>query len=341
MPLLSFALFSFLIVFFATPLLRKLAIRFNILDVPNTRKIHKAPTPLLGGLAIYAGVIFGLMFNFADLRALSGIVIGATIILLIGLIDDIIKLSAIARIICQALAALLMMSFGIHISFLPNNFWGEAGEIILTLIWTIGITNALNYLDGIDGLAAGIAGITSLIFSIISFQTNQPAIALISIILAASCLGFLPHNFKREKIFLGDAGSTFIGFMLAGISIIGNWAEDNVVKLAVPILILGVPIFDMVLTTIMRIRERKVSTVITWLQYEGKDHFHHRLIDLGLGPAGAVLFIYFINISLGISAITVSNDRAILGFLSVMQAAIIFAGIAVLMLVGKRMSEEA
>lgn len=339
MPLLLSALYCFVIVFLVTPLLKILALKFSILDIPNARKIHTEPTPLLGGLAVYAGVIFGLMFDFANLQFISGILIGATIVLVIGLIDDIIKLSAKVRIIFQVLAVLIMIRFGIRISFLPNNFWGNIGEIILTLIWTIGITNALNYLDGIDGLSAGIAGISALIFAIIAFQTHQSAITLTSIILAASCLGFLPHNFKRGKIFLGDAGSTFIGFMLAGISLIGNWAEDNVVKLVVPILILGVPIFDMVLTTIMRIKEKKISTVIEWLQYEGKDHFHHRLIDLGLRPLGAVLFIYFINISFGISAITVSNDRAILGLLSILQAAIIFAGIAVLMITSRRSSK--
>lgn len=152
----------------------------------------------------------------------------------------------------------------------------------------------------------------------------------------ASCLGFLPRNFKKSKIFLGDAGSTFIGFTLAGIAIIGNWAEDNIVRLTVPILILGVPIFDMVFTTIMRIKEKKISTIIEWLKYGGKDHFHHRLIDLGLHPQRALLFIYFINLSFGISAIMVSNEKVIVGLLSILQASIIFAGIAVLMLIGKK-----
>ncbi len=326
----------FLVAYLSTPLFKNLAIKFNILDIPNCRKVHKEPIPLLGGLSIYIGVILGLALNLANLRFFSGIIIGATIILIIGLIDDVRGLSAQFRLIVQFLAALIIIGFGVRLSFLPNSLWGNAAEIILTLIWVIGITNALNYLDGIDGLAAGIAAIIALFFSVICYQTNQLRLALANIALAASCLGFLPHNFKKTKIFLGSAGSTFIGFTLAGIAMIGSWAEDNVVKLTVPILILGVPIFDMVFTTMMRIKEEKVSTIIEWLKYTGKDHFHHRLIDLGLHPVEAVLFIYFVGISFGISAIMVSNEKAIVGVLSIFQASIIFAGIAILMVVGKR-----
>lgn len=336
MQLLLISLFSFVSVYLFTPLFKKLAVKFNILDKPGRRKIHKEPTPLLGGLAVYIGVILGLAFNFTNLRFLSGIIIGATIILIIGLIDDIRDLSAQVRLGGQLLAALIIISFGVRLTFLPNNLLGNTGEIVLTLIWILGITNALNFLDGIDGLAAGTAAISALFFSIIAYQTNQPAIGLVSLILMASCLGFLPHNFKRTKIFLGDAGSTFIGFTLASVAIMGDWAEDNVIRLAVPILILGVPIFDMIFTTIMRIKEEKVSTVIEWLKYGGKDHFHHRLIALGLHSRETVLFICFISISFGISAIMVSNEKAIVGVLSILQACIIFAGIAVLMVIGKR-----
>lgn len=334
-PLITF-IFIFLLVFFITPFFRKLAIRFKILDFPDTRKVHKEPTPLFGGLAIYVGVILGLGLNYSNLHLFAGLIIGATIILIFGLIDDIKGISANIRIIAQFIATLIMIGFGIRLSFLPNNLWGNMGEIILTLIWTIGITNALNYLDGIDGLAGGTAVIATVFFSIISFQTNQPGISTASLILMASCLGFLPYNFRNAKIFLGDAGSTFIGFTLAGIAIMGNWAEDNIVKLTVPILILGVPIFDMVFTTIMRIVEGKIRTIIEWLKYGGNDHFHHRLINLGLYPTETLFLICFVNISLGINAIMVSNERYLAGILSILQAAIIFAVIAILMVIGKR-----
>jgi len=330
----------FLIVFLSTPLFRKLAIKFNILDIPNHRKVHKESTPLLGGLAIYVGVILGLVLNIVNLHLYSGLVIGSTIILIIGLIDDMKGLSAVFRLTVQFIAALMIIGSGVRFSFLPNNLWGDAGEIILTLTWIIGITNALNYLDGIDGLAAGIAGIITLFFSIICYQTNQIGLALINMVIAASCLGFLPHNFMKAKIFLGSAGSTFIGFTIAVMAVMGNWAEDNVVKLTVPILILGVPIFDMVLTTIMRIKEEKISTIKGWLKYAGKDHFHHRLLDLGLHKTEAAFFIYCVSISFGIGAIMVSNEKAAVGILSIMQAFIIFAVIAILMVVGNRIQAK-
>lgn len=329
-------IFILLVVYFITPLFKRLAIRFNILDMPSERKVHKKPTPLLGGLVVYIGVMLGFLFSYKNLNFLSGVLISATIIFIIGLIDDIRGLSAQFRIIGQFIATLIIISLGVRLSFLPNNIWGNIGEIILTLIWVIGITNALNYLDGIDGLAAGIAAISLFFFSIISYQTRQFGISLASLIIMASCLGFLPHNFKRAKIFLGDAGSTFIGFMLASIAVIGNWAEDNIVKISVPILILGIPIFDMVFTTVMRIAEGKISTIIEWLKYGGKDHFHHRLINLGLSPIEAVIFIYFVNVSFGISAIMVSNERGMVGILSILHASIVFAGIAILMVIGKR-----
>lgn len=334
-PLLIF-LFSFLIAYFSTPLFRKLALKFKILDKPGRRKIHKESIPLLGGLAVYLSMILGLVLDFANLRFLLGILIGATLILIMGVIDDIRGLSAQFRLIGQVVATLIIISFGIRLSFLPNNLWGNIGEIILTLIWIIGITNAFNCLDGIDGLASGTAAVSALFFYIISYQTHQSLVGLTALVLMASCLGFLPHNLKKEKIFLGDGGSTFIGFILAGIAILGNWAEDSVVKLTVPILILGVPIFDMVFTTIMRVKKEKISSVVEWLKYAGKDHFHHYLIDLGLYPRGAMVFICFISVSFGISAIMVSNENAIVGFFSILQASIIFAGIAILMIVGKR-----
>jgi UDP-GlcNAc:undecaprenyl-phosphate GlcNAc-1-phosphate transferase len=330
-------LLSFLVVFFSTHLFRKLALKLNILDVPDQRKAHQSSVPLLGGIAIYAGVLSGLLFNVSDFSYFPVIVIGGTIILIIGVIDDMRGLSAKIRLMGQLIAALIIIIFAERISFLPNNVWGDAGEVIITVIWIIGITNALNYLDGIDGLAAGTTAINALFFSSVSFLTNQPFIALASLILMAGCLGFLPHNLKRSKIFLGDAGSTFIGFTLASIAVVGDWASDNVLRLTIPILVLGVPIFDMVFTTIMRIKERKIRTLAEWLNYAGKDHFHHRLIDLGLRPQGAMFFIYFVTIVLGISATIISHTKVTsVGILAIVQASIIFGAIAVLMVIGAR-----
>ncbi|MFH1777514.1 MAG: MraY family glycosyltransferase [Candidatus Omnitrophota bacterium] len=331
---------AFLIVYFSTPLFKNLALKFNIVDRPGRRKIHKKVTALLGGGAVYFGVIITLFVNIAQLPFLPGIVIGATLIFVVGLFDDMRNLSAQLRLFVQLAAVVILMLFGTRLSFLPNNVLGYTGEILLTIIWIIGITNAVNYLDGIDGLAAGTTAVSAAFFAIIAYQTGQPGVCGISLALMAGCLAFLPHNFSKAKIFLGDAGSTFIGFILASIAVVGNWAEDNVVKITVPILILAIPIFDMIFTTIMRIKEEKVNTIVEWLKYGGRDHFHHRLIDLGLSHVETVGFICFVAGSFGINAIMVSNEKAVVGLLSIIQAGIIFAGIGVLMVIGKRRSHK-
>jgi UDP-GlcNAc:undecaprenyl-phosphate GlcNAc-1-phosphate transferase len=328
---------SSLTVFISIPLLRKVALKFNILDVPDQRKAHKDSTPLLGGIAVYLGVVLGLILDIGSFRYLSGILIGGSIILLIGLLDDIYGLSAKIRLVGQLAACLAVIFSGYRIEILPNNIIGDMGEVLLTVIWIIGITNAVNYLDGIDGLAAGTTAISALTFASIGFLTGQYPIVMISVILMACCIGFLPHNLKREKIFLGDAGSTFLGFTLASIAVTGNWASDNVIKLTIPILILGVPIFDMTFTTIMRIKEKKISSFSEWLSYAGKDHFHHRLIDIGLNKKQAFLFIVFVTGSLGINSIIISNARNNFeGVLAIIQASIIFCAIGVLMVIGAR-----
>ncbi|KPK97033.1 MAG: hypothetical protein AMJ95_11290 [Omnitrophica WOR_2 bacterium SM23_72] len=322
--------------FCATPFIRTISIRLNILDLPNRRKIHKDATPLLGGLAIYLGVIIALLLNLKDVRFLMPLLATATVILIVGVINDIRGLSTQTRLISQTLCALILIVTGHHIDFLPNNLWGDMGEVLVTIIWVVGITNAFNYLDGMDGLAAGSAVLNLFCFSAILYNSGQFSLMLFALALMGGCLGFLPYNFKRDKIFLGDAGSTFLGYVLAGVALVGNWASDDIVKISIPVLIMGVPIFDMIFTTILRIRDGKVKTVQEWLAFAGKDHFHHSLVDLGLPTRGAVVLIYLITFSLGISAIMVSGGRARDAFLSLLQAGITLWVLAVLIVIGKR-----
>lgn len=334
-PYLTFII-PFLVTYFSTPLVRNIAVRFKILDLPEDRKVHKVATPLLGGIAIYLGVFIGVLFSLSNLRPFLPILIGGVFILILGLIDDIIKLNAQLRLVCQSLIALAVIRMGVRVSFLPVGFWGDILEVVVTVLWIVGVTNAYNYLDGLNGLAAGSVVINLFCFTIILYKTGQYPLALMSIIVVAACLGFLPYNFKKAKIFLGETGSTFLGFSLACIAVVGNWAGDNIVKLSIPILILGVPIFDMIFTTGMRVKEGKIKTLLEWLEYGGKDHFHHYLVDLGLQTFSAVIFIYFITLSLGLSAIMVSNDLAMEAFLTLSQASIIFGIIATLIVVGKK-----
>lgn len=329
---------AFLFVLLSTPLFRGIAFKFRIVDFPGKRKMHKTMTPLLGGLAIYTGFALGIFMNPGILRGILPILIGSVIILLLGLLDDIRGLSARSRLFVQLVAAMTVVFFGDRINFLPASWWGNTIEIIVSLIWILGITNGYNYLDGLDGLAAGSAVINLGCFAIILFITGQSSLFVLAVVLAAACLGFLPYNFMkaRKKVFLGDAGSTVIGFILASIGLVGYWAEGDVVRLSIPILILGVPIFDMVFTTAMRIAERKIKTVGEWLKYAGKDHFHHYLFDIGLASSGAVIFIYFTSILLGLSAIIVSRAYPIMALLAVAQGFIIFGMIGALIVLGNR-----
>jgi len=337
--LITFVL-SFSATYLSLPLLKMIAFRFKILDFPAKRKMHKVATPLLGGVAIYLSIIVGFLFNQGDITAFFPLILCATFIFILGLMNDILDLPARLRFLWQFLIALLVAWAGVRVSFVPIACCKDIIEALITAVWFVGVTNAYNYLDGLDGLAAGSAAINLSFFSVILYGTGQYPLGLLSVSLIAACLAFLPYNFRGHKIFLGEAGSTFLGFMLAGISIMGDWAQDNVVRLSVPILILGVPIFDMIFTTIMRVKEGKVKTIVEWLRYAGKDHFHHYLVDLGFRPISATLFIYLVTISLGISAIMVSNDVAIEGFYSLTQAAIVFIVIGALIVLGKRRHKD-
>ncbi|MBU4479647.1 MAG: undecaprenyl/decaprenyl-phosphate alpha-N-acetylglucosaminyl 1-phosphate transferase [Candidatus Omnitrophica bacterium] len=330
-------LIAFIVTYLSEFFFKRMAFSLNIIDVPNHRKMHCQPVPLLGGLGIYAGVVSAYLFFPQNVRALLPVFLGGTIILYMGTYDDIKGLSARLRLIVQVLLALMVIAMGNRISFFPTHILGDIAEIIITVFWIVGVTNAFNYLDGLDGLAAGSAVLNLFCFLIILYRTGQFALGLSLAIFMGACLGFLPHNFlTKKKMFLGDAGSTFLGFTLACIAIKGNWAGDNIVKLSIPLLILGVPIFDMIFTTIMRIKEGKVRTVVEWLKYGGKDHFHHYLVDLGLTHFGAVMFIYYLTFSLGLSAIMVSNDTAWEGMLTLLQSSIIFGVIGILIVLGKR-----
>lgn len=326
---------SFLAAFFSLPLLRALAVRLNILDFPSGRKVHNAATPLLGGVALFIGLVAGLLSNTPNIFLFLPVILGATFVFILGIVNDVAGLSARLRFLWQFLIALVVVIMGVHVDFVPKFYGKDILEALITAIWFVGVTNAYNYLDGLDGLAAGSAAINLFCFSVILYTTGQYSLGLLAISLIASCIAFLPYNFQKRKIFLGEAGSTFLGFILAGIGLVGSWAGDNTVKLLIPVLVLGVPIFDMIFTTIMRIKEGKVKSLIEWLQYGGKDHFHHYLVDIGLMPIGSVLFIYCITLSLGLNAIVVSNGSYKEGFLSIIQASLVLGMIGILIVVGK------
>ena len=334
-------LFSFFLTFALTPLVRFSARRLKILDIPDERKIHKEPIPLLGGLAIYVSYVTTIILNFDFSIELKGVILGGTIVLLVGLVDDIKKLPASLKLISQVMASATMILCGVKLDFLPNSWWGNGGEVILTVIWTVGITNAVNFFDGMDGLASGLTAICSLSFFVVAQMTHQSYLGFLTIALAGSTLGFLKFNFKPASIFLGDTGSTFLGFTLAGIAVMGGWAEKNPkVALSLPVLVLSVFIFDMVYITAARVLSGTVRTFKEWIEYTGKDHLHHRLASLGFNETQTVLLIYLISACLGISGIKLRAVEDLRIYLEFLQSFFIFVIIVILMLAGRRLNKE-
>ncbi len=318
---------SFALSFFFTPIVRRLAIMFKAVDMPDERKVHHDPTPRWGGLAVYGAFAIVIIYNFDFSLPLKGISIGAAILVGIGLLDDRFGLSAKVRIFFQLLATGIAIYSGARMTFLPDTMWGDIFEVVLTVIWIVGITNAMNFLDGMDGLCVGLSAINAFFFGAVAVGAKQPFFMFLSLALAGACIGFLPYNFRKNKparIFLGDTGSTFLGFTLAGIALIGDWAQDNIVAVIVPLIILAIPIFDMSLTTFMRVKEGKVKSVGEWLKYTGKDHFHHRIADMGFGKRRTVKLIHLIAVCLGINGFIIKNSGVFEAGLLLAETAILF-----------------
>ncbi len=320
-------LFSISLSAFLTPIMRVIALKLNILDMPGGRKIHEQTTPLLGGIAIMVAFNSALLVNMVlDLGTVI-LLYGGIVVALVGLVDDCVGVSARLKLFVQIFVVLVLIYFGIVLDLFPQTIWGYWLNVLFTMFWIIGITNAMNFMDGMDGLAAGIGAITAMFMGVVAFQTGQPFMGWIAIAMTGSCIGFLPFNFGLKKpasIFLGDAGSTFIGFILAALAIKGDWADNSrIVSFSAPVLIFWILIYDMAYITIERILTRKVKSLKEWIDYVGTDHIHHRLYKLLGDKRKAVLFIYFLCATLGISAITLRYARPIDGVLLVVQAFLI------------------
>ncbi|MGB2601777.1 MAG: MraY family glycosyltransferase, partial [Candidatus Omnitrophota bacterium] len=291
----------------------KIAVKLNILDHPDERKVHSKATPLLGGVAIFAACMLSILLNFHFSLAVKGVIVASFVILLLGLIDDIKGLPASVRLIVQISCSILVVFLGVRLNIIPDQFpFAVLLESVITVLWIVGITNALNLMDGIDGLAASLMVVASGTFFIIAYQTGQPYFAFLSVALAGSSLGFLVFNFNPAKIFLGDAGSNFLGFMIASLAVMGEWAEKKpIVAFSIPLLVLALPIFDTIYITVSRVAQGKVKTVKEWLDYVGKDHLHHRLMGLGFSQRQTVMFISLISIVFSLGALVL--QRATIG----------------------------
>ncbi len=271
---------AFLLTYLLMPVVIHLAFSLKILDAPDMRKVHDAPTPKLGGIAVFIGFIIvglppGLTGNKVDY-----ILAASALIWFVGVWDDIYQLSARFRLLAQLIATVILMWGGVFLAIVPQGVpGGFLVNSLLTLLWVIGITNAFNFLDGINGESAGIGIIIATVMSIYAYLTDEIAASIILCTLAGALIGFLPYNLKRKAdIFIGDSGSTFVGFILAAMTIQMEWGvEPHIVNLILPVMAFFICIYDTTMTTITRIWSGKVRSFQQWVDYVGTDHIHHKL----------------------------------------------------------------
>ncbi|GIP35581.1 glycosyltransferase family 4 protein [Paenibacillus sp. J2TS4] len=293
-----------------TPLVKKLAIRFGAIDVPNHRSVHTRVMPRMGGLAIFLAFV-GTYFIIApaisdfDMHVALGIILGGAIIVLVGALDDKYNLSPKIKLLGQLAAAGVVISFGMQVDYIKLPF-GDAIDlnnwisIPITILWIVGVTNAINLIDGLDGLSAGVSAIATGAILVLAIMMGNVTVILISMVLLGSIIGFLFYNFHPAKIFMGDSGSLFLGFSLATLSILG-FKSATVVSFLVPLAILGVPISD----TFMAIIRRKLNNKPIFTADKG--HLHHCLMGLGFSMRKSVLIIYGISLAFGLCAVLLSK----------------------------------
>ncbi len=342
--IISFVL-AFIVAFSFTPIAKKISFSVGAIDVPkDSRRMHNRPIARLGGLAIFAGFIvsltFGITCTYLSIsgivpdRQLLGLLAGAVIIVGVGIVDDIKQLGPKIKLLIQIIAALTtVLISGTRIVNITNPFvesgttqFSDFVSYPLTIIWIVGVTNAINLIDGLDGLAAGVSSISYLSLFFVSLITGDADSAIITVILAGSALGFLPYNFNPAKIFMGDTGATFLGFTLSVVSIQGMLKSYTALSIAVPLLVLGLPLFDTLSTIFRRILNRKP------IMQADRGHLHHKLIDMGYSHKQTVLVMYTLSATLGLSAIVLADKGFISAIILVITVAAFVIGGAKYML---------
>lgn len=308
-----------------TPLARHLAHRFELVDKPSARKAHLKPMPLLGGVAMYFATIIALLLfgQQQEIAQLAGILIGATLVSFCGLWDDRRALSPAIKLVVQFIAALILISTGVVVTFLPNPIL----NLCVTLVWVVGITNAFNLLDNMDGLSGGVCAIASLFFLVLAITSQQFLVGSLAAALLGACVGFLLYNFNPARIFMGDSGSLFLGFVLAAVGIKLRFLEQpTTISWMIPIVVLAVPIFDTTLVTVSRLR-RGLNPLTT----PSRDHLSHRLVRRGLSHREAVMSIYLICGACGVAGILLTHANVLEAY-AIGIAIFLFAFISLIVL---------
>ncbi|MDR1135196.1 MAG: undecaprenyl/decaprenyl-phosphate alpha-N-acetylglucosaminyl 1-phosphate transferase [Clostridiales Family XIII bacterium] len=315
-------LIAVVIAIITTPLAMRLAPRIGAVDVPSDeRRMHTRTMPRFGGLGIFLGVTASIILAFTifipmlpegyrdgQASKLIGIMAGGGLIYIVGVVDDIRGMPAKLKFLLQILCAAVVVAFDVRITFLANIGGGGIGylsdivSIVFTVIWIVGITNTINLIDGLDGLAAGVAAIASISIAFTAFTSESMYTAtVVMAALAGGAIGFLPYNFHPAKIFMGDGGSLFLGFMLASVSIIGPVKSATVIAIIVPVLVLGVPIFDTGFAIMRRLLNGRP------IMEADKGHLHHRLMAAGMGQKRSVLTLYGVSGIMGVTAVMFSR----------------------------------
>lgn len=309
---------SLSVVLWSTPLIERLGFKIGCVDHPGERKVHKRPMVRMGGVAIFAGTLISLLIvwwtgGFGVLTAeksdeIWGLTVGGLAFFLIGLADDLFTLSAPFRLLMQIMVAGVAWQMGVQVEFLTIPGTGLVSlpdwiSLPVTVVWLVGMANAINMIDGLDGLAAGVSGIAAVIMMIVSLFMHQPAAALIAACLAGSAIGFLRYNFNPARIFMGDGGAYFMGFTLAGVGVVGLVKGVTTAAVLLPYLILAVPILDISAVVVARLRHGKSPFAAD------KRHLHHRLLQAGLSQRLIVLFIYSLTLWVGSLALAFSGIR--------------------------------
>ncbi len=296
----GFNVFSIVLVCFISSaififIVKKIALHINAIDIPNKRKVHKKPIPRLGGLGIFLAFLLGYILYGSVTTQMISVLIGGFVIILTGIVDDINPIKARYKLICQIISAVVVVYYG-GLYFTNITLFGYAFyfpewlNMILSTFFIVALVNAINLIDGLDGLAAGVSSIYFLTIAILGYFLNQLGgiDIILSLIMLGSTLGFLFHNFPPAKIFMGDTGSLFLGFMIAVIALLG-YKVATVTSVIIPLIILFVPIFDTILAIIRRVLKREsIGT-------PDKEHLHHQLLKMTASPTKTILIIYFIN----------------------------------------------
>ena len=319
--------------FLMTPLVKVFAYKVGAIDVPkDARRMHKVPIPRLGGLAIFCGFMVSILLFTEITQEMQSILLGALVIVILGVVDDIVALPAMLKFVVQIGAALIPTLNGVRILAFSNPnvfssslYWVLGGlSVPFTVLWIVAITNSVNLIDGLDGLANGVSAISATTMLFIALVGGQTQVSIVLAALVGACVGFMPYNTNPAKMFMGDTGATFLGYILAIMSIQGLFKYYAVISFVVPFLILGLPIFDTAFAFIRRIAHGQSP------MHADRSHIHHRLIDMGLNQKQAVATLYVISGILGLSAVVLTTggeQRAMVFFLALCVVAAVAARI--------------